>query len=73
MIIPNAFNIAKRGLRWPTMLLSLRLYYIAINTVIFFFLVSQSMYKRCRGAQSKVHREYTRESLRGKGETKKKI
>jgi hypothetical protein len=39
-----------------------------------FFLISQNIYiERRRGAQPKVHRKYTMESLRGRGEMKKKI
>jgi hypothetical protein len=33
-----------------------------------FFLISQNIYKKRRGAQPVVHREYTRESLRGRRE-----
>jgi hypothetical protein len=44
-----------------------------ILTLDNFFLISQNIYKRRRGAQPKVHREYTRESLRGGGEVIKKI
>jgi hypothetical protein len=47
---------------------------IGIQEAYTFFLISQNIYiERHRGAQPKVHRKYTRESLRGRGEMKKKI
>jgi hypothetical protein len=41
--------------------------------IIKFFLISQNIYKKRRGAQPIVHREYTRESLRGRRETGNEI
>ena len=38
-----------------------------------FFLISQNIYKKCRGAQPKVHRKYTRGSLRRRREAREKV
>jgi hypothetical protein len=46
---------------------------LEVGHCFFFFLISQNIYIRRKGAQPIVHREYTRESLGGRRETRKEI